>query len=49
MRLALPETAVAILAILAKGLKPRKPIGWLDDGWIKMQARPIFDDIGIPS
>jgi hypothetical protein len=47
--MALPETAVAILAILPERVKPRKPIGWLDDRWIKMQARPIFDDIGIPS
>jgi hypothetical protein len=47
--MALPETAVAILVILPARLKPSKPIGWLDDCSIKMQAGPVFDNIGIPS
>jgi hypothetical protein len=49
MRLDLPETAAAILAILPERLTPRKPIGWLDYRWIKIASTPDFRRLGIPS
>jgi hypothetical protein len=43
----LPETAVAVLAILRVRLKPGKRVSRIDDCSIKNASTLGFDDVGI--